>query len=102
MSPHTVATSGSHTLRAVVADTKALRTILRNTALPILFMQEQTRMAGHNFTIFPNVHFILLSLLCFEARLRRCSLRFAAGFSSRPYFVLCSGGLKKIHYPMLR
>jgi hypothetical protein len=46
MSPHTEATSGSLTLRAVVADIKALCTILRNTALPFFFMQEQTCMVG--------------------------------------------------------
>jgi hypothetical protein len=33
-------------LRAVVADTKELRTVLCSTALPILFVREQTRSGG--------------------------------------------------------
>jgi len=36
----------SFTLRAVVTDTKELRTVFRNTALPFFFIREQTRMGG--------------------------------------------------------
>ena len=43
---HMKATYGSHTLRAVVADTRELRTVLRSTALPVLFVREQTQTGG--------------------------------------------------------
>jgi len=46
MSPITKATVCSLALQAVVADTKELRTVLHSTALPILFIREQTRMWG--------------------------------------------------------
>ncbi|MCD4845858.1 MAG: hypothetical protein K8R25_15360 [Methanosarcinales archaeon] len=46
MSPIAKATLRSLALRAVVADTKELRTVLHNTALPVLFIQEQTWMEG--------------------------------------------------------
>jgi len=46
MSPIAKATLRSLALQAVVADTKELRTVLRSTALPILFVQEQTQTGG--------------------------------------------------------
>jgi hypothetical protein len=46
MSPIAKATLRSLALQAVVADTKELRTVFRNTALPVLFIREQTQMGG--------------------------------------------------------
>ena len=46
MSPIAKATLRSLALRAVVADTRELRTVPHNTALPVLFIREQTQMGG--------------------------------------------------------
>jgi len=48
MSPIAKATLRSLALRAVVADSKELRTVPYDTALPVLFIQEQTRMGDLN------------------------------------------------------
>ncbi|MCD4842704.1 MAG: hypothetical protein K8R08_12020 [Methanosarcinales archaeon] len=44
--PIAKATSGSLALWAVAADIRELRTVLRSTALPILFIREQSPMGG--------------------------------------------------------
>ncbi len=46
VSVHTKATTGSLVFRAVAADIRELRTILRSTALPVFFKQEQTYAVG--------------------------------------------------------
>lgn len=46
MSHHTKATYSSLSFQAVVTDIRELRTILRSTALPVLFTWEQTHMEG--------------------------------------------------------
>ena len=79
-------------LRAVVADTKELRIVPHDTALPVLFVREQTRMegfesaVGHEF-FSSNVLVIFLSLLCFKAHQPTTS-----GGAT-----LCPGHLKNTH-----
>jgi hypothetical protein len=46
MSHHTKATYSSLAFQAVVTDIRELRTILRSTALPVFFTQEQTCAVG--------------------------------------------------------
>ncbi|SNQ59126.1 hypothetical protein MNV_1070016 [Candidatus Methanoperedens nitroreducens] len=46
VSAYTKATTGSLVFRAVATDIRELRTVLRSTALPVLFTQEQTCAVG--------------------------------------------------------
>jgi len=46
VSPIVKATSGSLALRAVVADTRELRTAPHDAALPVLFIREQAQIGG--------------------------------------------------------
>ncbi|MCL7416011.1 MAG: hypothetical protein M8349_08160, partial [ANME-2 cluster archaeon] len=61
------------TIRAGVADTKKLRTAPYDTALPFLFIREQTRTGDFNqqwdmVLHISNVLVVCISLLCFKAR----------------------------------
>ncbi|MCD4845779.1 MAG: hypothetical protein K8R25_14960 [Methanosarcinales archaeon] len=86
MSPIAKVTLRSLALRAVVVDTKELRTVPHATAFSVLFIQEQIRMGGfkpavgYDFFI-SNVLVVYLSLLCFKARRQR--LRFRKNGASR-------------------
>ncbi len=59
MSPIAKATLRSLAIRAVVADTKELRIVSYDAALPVLFVQEQTRTGDLN----PQWDMIFLSLM---------------------------------------
>ncbi len=73
VSAHTKATTGSLVFRAVAADIRELRTILRSNALPVIFTWEQTHAVGFEprrtwYHFLLDVLFVILSFLRFEAR----------------------------------